>query len=80
MYLSKEKSEQIADAFSAFGMWSNEHGLHPKNNAYAIKRQAEAVLILVDCGIPHHLEDWANDVLTNTRFTDATYTHILDAA
>ncbi len=80
MHLSKEKSEQIADAFSAFGLWSNEHGLHEKNNAYAIKRQAEAVLVLVNCGIPHHLEDWANDVLSNDRYINATYTHILDAA
>ena len=79
MYLSKEKSEKIADAFSSFGMWSNEHGLHPKNEAYAIKRQAKAVLILVDCGIPHHLEDWAIGVMSKDRYINATYTHVLDA-
>jgi len=80
MYLSKQKSEQIAKAFSDFGMWSNEQGPDRQNNAYAIKRQAEAVLILVDCGIPHYLEDWATDVLSNDRYINATYTQKLGAA
>ena len=79
MYLSKSETIAIADAFSAFGLWSNEHGLHDKNNAYAIKRQAEAVLVLVNCGIPHHLEDWANDVLSDDRYINATYIEGLDA-
>jgi hypothetical protein len=76
MYLSKEKSEQIAAAFDAFGLWSNEHGLHEKNNAYALKRQAEAVLVLVSCGIPHNLEDWAKDLLSNDRYINATYEEV----
>jgi hypothetical protein len=79
MHLSKGDIIEIANAFSAYGLWSNEHGLHEKNLAYALKRQAEAILVLVSCGIPHHLEDWANDILSNDEYINATYIEGLDA-
>lgn len=79
MNLSKSDTIKIADAFSSYGLWSNEQGLHEKNEAYALKRQAEAILVLVSCGIPHGLEDWANDMLSKDRYINATYIEGLDA-
>jgi hypothetical protein len=44
-----------------------------ENQRYAICRRAQAVMVLVDLGIPHFLEDWAKEALEDTFYTDADY-------
>ena len=74
MYLNKKAKEAIADAFSAFGAWSQTENLEkPESYLYAHKRCAQAILVLVNYGIPHHLEDWAKSILETTCIMNADY-------
>ena len=72
--LHPETADAIMDAFDSYGRWSNmsedESG---ENQRYAIYRQAKAVMVLVDLGLPHYLKDWAEETLADTFFTDADY-------
>ena len=45
-----------------------------ENQRYAIYRQAKAVMVLVDLGMPHYLKDWAEETLADTFYTEADYT------
>ena len=74
MYLNKKAKEEIADAFSAYGTWSQTENLEKKESyLYAHKRCAQAVLVLVSYGIPHHLEDWAKSILQTACIMNADY-------
>tara|TARA_R110000744_G_scaffold30916_1_gene73015 strand:- start:1416 stop:1646 length:231 start_codon:yes stop_codon:yes gene_type:complete len=72
--LHPETADAIMDAFDSYGRWSNmsddESG---ENQLYAIRRKAEAVMVLVNLGLPHFLKDWAEEILSDTFFTDADY-------
>ena len=72
--LHPETAEAIMGAFDNYGRWSNmsddESG---ENCRYAIRRRAEAVMVLVNLGLPHFLKDWAEEILSDTFFTDADY-------
>tara|TARA_B110000879_G_C10941059_1_gene419889 strand:+ start:133 stop:363 length:231 start_codon:yes stop_codon:yes gene_type:complete len=72
--LHPETAEAIMGAFDNYGRWSNmsdnESG---ENQRYAICRQAKAVMVLVDLGMPHYLKEWAEETLTDTFFTEADY-------
>lgn len=73
--LHPETAEAIMDAFDNYGLWSNmsdeESG---ENQLYAIRRKAEAVMVLVNLGLPHFLKDWAEEILADTFYTEADYT------
>ena len=71
MYLTKENKENIANAFSDYGMWSEE--VDEINLPYALARRAAAILTIVENGIPHHLEDWAKEVLYDPHYSEAVY-------
>tara|TARA_R110001606_G_scaffold242989_2_gene390867 strand:- start:275 stop:610 length:336 start_codon:yes stop_codon:yes gene_type:complete len=74
MYLNKYKKERIVELFSSYALWSDTiHGSR-ENHTYAIKRQAQCILELVDLGIPHFLEQWAIGVLAQSWYSKATYT------
>ena len=75
MYLNKAKKERIAQLFSTYALWSDSSNETGSNLAYATKRQAEAIIGLVDLGIPYHLEGWAKEVLNDPHYTDATYSY-----
>jgi hypothetical protein len=72
--LHSETTEAIVNAFNDYGTWSNmDSAESSENHAYAICRKARAVMVLVDLGIPHFLEDWAREVLEDTFYTEADY-------
>ena len=72
--LHPETAEAIVKAFNDYGTWSNMDSTEStENQRYAICRKARAVMILVDLGIPHYLEDWAKEVLEDTFYTEADY-------
>jgi len=72
--LHPETAEAIVDAFNDYGTWSNMDSTESSGNqAYAIYRKAQAIMVLVDLGIPHFLEDWAVKVLEDTFYTEADY-------
>ena len=75
MYLNKEKKERIAELFFTYALWSDLSKETGHNLAYAIKRQAEAIIGLVELGIPYHLEGWAKEVLNNPHYATATYNY-----
>jgi len=72
--LHPETAEAIMGAFDNYGRWSNmsddESG---ENQRYAIRRQAEAIMVLVNLGLPHFLKDWAEEILADTFYTKADY-------
>tara|TARA_R110000737_G_scaffold150151_1_gene179463 strand:+ start:399 stop:632 length:234 start_codon:yes stop_codon:yes gene_type:complete len=75
--MSKVKAKKIASLFSSYGLWSADRGDRTVgNHSYAIRMQAEIILKLVSLGIPHHLEDWAGDVLKDSQYADAKYTYV----
>ena len=74
MYLGKYKRELIVELFSSYALWSDTRHESSDNHAYAIKRQAECILELVELGIPHFLEQWSIDVLAQSFYSKATYT------
>lgn len=73
--LHPETAELIMNAFDDYARWSN---MDPKesneNQRYAIRRRAEAVMVLVDLGMDHYLQDWAEGVLSDDFYTAADYT------
>jgi hypothetical protein len=74
MYLTKENKENIANAFSDYGMWSEQ--VDEINLPYALARRAAAILKIVENGIPHHLEEWAKEVMSDPRYTEAEYVRV----
>mgnify|MGYP003627543382 CR=1 FL=1 len=74
MYISKKNADKISDAFTSYGIWSDKSRMTEGDKAYAFKRCAQAVLVLVGLGIPHHLEDWALETLADPYFSNADYT------
>ena len=74
MYLSKSKQEQVIEAFSSYGLWSNmDKDDTVGNMQYSLRRQAEAILVLVDLGFSHHLESWAEGILKQECYANADY-------
>lgn len=72
--LHPETADAILEAFNDYGCWSNmSHDESTENKRYSLYRQARAVMILVDLGIPHHLEEWAEKILADTFYTEADY-------
>ena len=74
MYLDKYKKERIVELFSSYALWSDTIHGSEGNHTYALKRQAQCILELVELGIPHFLEQWAIDVLAQSCYSQATYT------
>tara|TARA_R110000803_G_scaffold172442_1_gene235357 strand:+ start:89 stop:322 length:234 start_codon:yes stop_codon:yes gene_type:complete len=74
MYISKKNAAKIADAFSSYGLWSDQSRMAEGDKAYAFKRCAQAVLVLVELGIPHFLEESARETLADPYFSNADYT------
>ena len=74
MYLDKYKRERIVELFSSYALWSDTMHGSGGNHTYALKRQAQCILELVELGIPHFLEQWAIDVLAQSWYLKATYT------
>jgi hypothetical protein len=74
MYLDKYKKERIVELFCSYALWSDTMHRNEGNHTYALKRQAQCVLELVDLGIPHFLEQWAIGVLAQSFYSKATYT------
>ena len=74
MYLSKSKQEQIVNAFTSYGTWTDMNRDEPVGNLqYSLRRQAEAILVLVDLGFSHHLESWAEGILSQECYANADY-------
>jgi hypothetical protein len=74
MYLSKSKQEQIVNAFTSYGMWTDiDRNESIGNLQYSLRRQAEAILVLVDLGFSHHLESWAEGILKQECYANADY-------
>lgn len=74
MYLNKKAKEEIADAFSAYGTWSQTRFMENNESfLYAHKRCAQAILVLVSYGIPHELEDWAHSIIDDEYIANAEY-------
>jgi len=73
MYLTSANKKKIVRIMESYAVWSAA----PKddsNAAYALKRQAESILALVDLGIPHYLEKWARELLDKPCYAFAVYT------
>ena len=70
--LHPETAQAIIAAFDNYALWSNQ-GESRNNKRYAIYRQAEAIMVLVNLGIPHHLRDWAEKIMADEFFTDTDY-------
>ena len=74
MYISKSKQEQVVEAFSSYGLWSNvDKDDTVENLQYSLRRQAECILALIDLGFSHHLESWAVDILSQECYANADY-------
>lgn len=74
MYISKLKQEQVIEAFNSYGLWSNmDKDDTVGNMQYSLRRQAEAILVLVDLGFSHHLESWAEGILKKECYANADY-------
>jgi len=72
--LHPETAKAIAEAFDAYGLWSNmDYTESNESRRYAIYRQAQAIMVLVNLGIPHHLQDWAEEKLADTFYAEADY-------
>ena len=74
MYLDKYKKEKIVGLFSNYALWSDSKNSGRDNHSYAIKRQAQCIVSLIELGIPHYLEQWAIDVLADSFYAEAEYT------
>ena len=73
--LHPETAELIVNAFSDYGTWSNmSNDESHENRRYATYRQAKAIMVLVDLGMEHCLQDWARKVLSDDFYTKADYT------
>ena len=74
MYISKSKQEQVIEAFTSYGLWSNmDKDDTAGNMQYSLRRQAECILTLIDLGFSHHLESWAVDILSQECYANADY-------
>jgi hypothetical protein len=71
MYLTDDNKKNIAKAFSDYGSWAKEDT--DANRPYSMKMKALAILALVENGIPHQLEGWAQMVMLDPLFADAEY-------
>lgn len=72
--LHHDTASAIIGAFDDYGLWSNmSNDESNENQRYAIRRRAEAVMVLVNLGLPHCLKDWAEEVLADTFYTEAGY-------
>ena len=72
MYLTNANKKKIVQIMQSYALWSSDP-LDDVNSAYALKMKAEAIVELVDMGIPHHLEKWARDLLDKPRYASAVY-------
>lgn len=73
--LHPETAELIMEAFGDYGRWSNmSYEESNENQRYAIYRQAKAIMVLVDLGMDHHLQEWAEGILSDAFYTEADYT------
>jgi hypothetical protein len=73
--LNPETAELIVSAFDDYALWSNmSKDESNQNQRYAICRQAKAIMVLVDLGMDHCLQDWADEVLSDDSYTKAGYT------
>jgi hypothetical protein len=73
--LHPETAELIMSAFDDYALWSNmDDAESNENQRYALRRQAKAVMVLVDLGMPHYLKDWAEETLADDFYTKADYT------
>lgn len=73
--LHHDTASAIIGAFDNYGRWSNMGDDESnENQRYAMRRQAEAVMVLVNLGLPHYLKDWAEGILADTFYTDTDYT------
>ena len=73
--LHPETAELIVNAFDDYALWSNmSKDNSNQNRRYAIYRQAKAITVLVDLGMEHCLQDWAEKVVSDDFYTKADYT------
>ena len=72
--LHPETAELIVRAFDAYALWSNISTESSETRRYATCRQAKAIMVLVDLGMDHCLQDWAEKVLSDDFYTKADYT------
>ena len=73
--LHPETSEAIVNAFNDYALWSNmSTDESNQNQRYATYRRAKAIMVLVDLGMDHCLQDWAREVLSDDFYTEADYT------
>jgi len=73
--LHPETAELIVRAFDDYGTWSNmSNDESNENQRYATCRQAQAIMVLVDLGMEHCLQDWAEKVLSDDFYTKADFT------
>ena len=72
MYLTNANRKKIVEIMQSYALWSDDP-LDDDNRVYALKMRAEAIVELVDMGIPHHLEKWARDLLDKPRYASAVY-------
>jgi hypothetical protein len=73
--LHPETAKLIVNAFNNYALWSNmSDDESNQNQRYAICRQAKAIMVLVDLGMDHGLQDWAEKVLSDDFYTKADYT------
>tara|TARA_R110000822_G_scaffold188192_1_gene327358 strand:+ start:49 stop:282 length:234 start_codon:yes stop_codon:yes gene_type:complete len=72
--LHPETANAIIDAFDNYALWSKvRNDESSENKRYSIYRQAKAVMVLVNLGIPHHLREWAEETLADDFYTKADY-------
>jgi len=72
--LHPETAELIVNAFDNYALWSNMSiDASSQNRRYATCRQAKAIMVLVDLGMYHCLQDWAEKVLSDDFYTEADY-------
>jgi len=73
--LHPETAQLIVNAFDSYALWSNmSDDDSGENQRYAICRKARAIMVLVDLGMDHQLQEWAEKVLSDDFYTKADYT------